>query len=82
MRNLTKAEKYLRASTAAFDEIEAAGFPEGDTRLNRVHYYLQFANAHTLLAQVEAQSAGFGSVERMADSVVQVNHVAEQKENN
>lgn len=63
------AERFLKSAVGAFDELEAAGFPEGDTRMNRVHYHLSFANAHTVLAQVQTQGTGFESVSRMADAV-------------
>lgn len=72
-----EAERLIRRAEQSFATLDDSGFLEGSHDLTRTHYYMQFANTHTLLAQVQAQHVGFDSVGRMADAVTTGN-----KENN
>lgn len=68
-----EAERLLKRAESAFSGADEAGYPEGNTDLNRAHYYLQFANAHTILAQVQAQTTVYVSVDKMADALTPAN---------
>lgn len=61
------AERLLSKAESSFAVANETGFPEGNTDLNRAHYYLQFANAHAVLAQVQTQGSGFEVVGRMIE---------------
>lgn len=63
------AERLLKMAETEFHTLNEAGFPEGDMSLTRAHYYLSFANAHSVLAQVQAQTNVYGSVDKMADAM-------------
>lgn len=75
-----RAEQALTLAEKEFDNLNDNGYPEGDMGLTRAHYYLQFANAHTILAQVQAQTTVYGSVDKMADAMIAEDN--NKKENN
>lgn len=62
------AQRYLRNAESQFEVAKESEFVDSFA-LNSLHYYLQLANANTMLAQVAEQKKAFPGVGKMAESL-------------